>query len=109
MIQNITKIIKDNIPQGIYIVSQDNERLNSFFEILKLLDSKLFPKIKFSKLNFHLPLWLFFSFFYMIFRSNQVSFKSRFISKNPIIDPNNYLDFNNDFSEHIDYVLKTNK
>ena len=45
----------------------------------------------------------------MIFRSNQVSFKSRFISKNPIIDPNNYLDFNNDFSEHIDYVLKTNK
>ncbi len=109
LIQNITTIIKDKIPQGIYIVSQDNESLNSFFEILKLLDSKLYPKIKFSKLNFHLPLWLFFSFFYMIFRSNQVSFKSRFISKNPIIDPKNYLNFKNDFSEHIDYVLKTTK
>tara|TARA_B000000609_G_C24137678_1_gene329294 strand:- start:550 stop:1146 length:597 start_codon:yes stop_codon:yes gene_type:complete len=109
LIQNITTIVKNKISKGIYIVSQDNEILNSFFEILKLLDSKLYPKIKSSKFNFYLPLWLFFSFFYMIFRSNQVSIKSRFMSKNPIIDPNNYLDFKNDFSKHIDYVLKTNK
>tara|TARA_Y100000991_G_scaffold205621_1_gene182074 strand:- start:32 stop:985 length:954 start_codon:yes stop_codon:yes gene_type:complete len=109
LIQNITTIIEGEIPKGIYIVSQDNESLNSFYEILKVLDSKLYPKIKASNFNFHLPLWLIFSFFHMILRSNQVSIKSRFISKNPIIDPNNYFNFKNDFSEHIDYVLKTSK
>ena len=109
LIQNITTIIEGEIPKGIYIVSQDNESLNSFFEILKLIDSKLDPKIKANKFNFHLPLWLFFPFFYIIFRSNQVSIRSRFMSRNPIIDPNNYFNFNNDFSEYIDYILKTNK
>tara|TARA_A100001035_G_scaffold270161_1_gene256981 strand:+ start:131 stop:1084 length:954 start_codon:yes stop_codon:yes gene_type:complete len=109
LIQNIVKIIEGEITEGIYIIAQDNESLNNFSEILKLLDSKLYPEIKSSKFSFYLPLWLFFSFFYMIFRSNQVSIKSRFISKNPIIDPNNYLNFKNDFSEHIDYVLKTTK
>ncbi|WP_288261937.1 NAD-dependent epimerase/dehydratase family protein [uncultured Prochlorococcus sp.] len=106
LIQNIIKIIEGKITEGIYIVSQDNESLNSFFEILKVIDSKLYPKIKANNFNFYLPLWLLFSFFYMIFRSNQVSIKSRFISKNPIIDPHNYFNFNNDFLEHIDYVLK---
>ncbi|MBI96726.1 hypothetical protein CL656_06245, partial [bacterium] len=106
LIQNIIKIIEGKITEGIYIVSQDNESLNSFFEILKVIDSKLYPKIKANNFNFYLPLWLLFSFFYMIFRSNQVSIKSRFISKNPIIDPHNYFNFKNDFLEHIDYVLK---
>ena len=106
LIQNIITIIKCEIPKGIYIVSQDNESMNSFSEILKAIDSKLYPEIKSSKFNFNLPLWLFFSFFYMIFRSNQVSIKSRFMSENPIIDPNNYLNFKNEFLEHIDYVLK---
>ncbi len=109
LIQNITTIIEGEIPKGIYIVSQDDESLNSFFEILKLIDLKLYPEINVSKFNFHLPLWLFFSFFYMIFRSNQVSIKSRFISKNPIIHPKNYCNFKNEISEHIDYVLKTIK
>ena len=109
LIQNITTIIEGEIPKGIYIVSQDNEILNSFFEIFKILDSKLYPKIKYRKLNLHLPLWLIFSFFYMIIRPNQVSITSRFISKHPIIDPSNYSNFKNDFLEHIDYVLKTNK
>tara|TARA_Y100000991_G_scaffold213117_1_gene198296 strand:- start:55 stop:1002 length:948 start_codon:yes stop_codon:yes gene_type:complete len=106
LIQNIITIIEFEIPKGIYIVSQDNESMNSFSEILKVIDSKLYPEKKASKFNFNLPLWLFFSFFYMIFRSNQVSIKSRFMSENPIIDPKNYLNFKNDFLEHIDYVLK---
>ena len=109
LIQNIITIIEGEISKGIYIVSQDNESLNSFFEIFKILDSKLYPKIKKRIFNFHLPLWFIFSFVYMIFRPNQVSIKSRFISKNPIIDPSNYPNFKNDFSEHIDYVLKNNK
>ena len=109
LIQNITTIIEAEIPKGIYLVSQDNESLNSFFEILKVIDSKLYPETKASKFNFHLPLWLFFYFFYNIFRSNQVSIKSRFISKNPIIHPNDYLNFKNDISQHIDYVLKNDK
>ena len=106
LIENIKEIIYKDIKPGIYLISQDNELLNSFNKIFEILDSKLNKDSKNFNLKLYLPLHFFFLILYKIFRSSQIPPFSRFISNNTIIDPKDYLHFKKDFLEHIDYILE---
>lgn len=106
LIENIKEIIYKDIKPGIYLVSQDNEELNSFNKIFEILDSKLNKDSKSFNFKLYFPFHFFFLILYKIFRSNQIPLFSRFISNNPIIDPIDYLHFKKDFLEHIDYILE---
>ena len=106
LIENIKEIVYEDIKPGIYLVSQDNEELNSFYEIFEILDFKLNKYSKKSNFKIYLPIHFFFLILYKIFRSSQIPPFSRFISNNPIIDPKDYLHFKKDFLEHIDYILE---
>ena len=106
LIENIKKIIYEDIKPGIYLVSEDNEELNSFNQIFKILDSKLYIDSKTMKLKLYFPLHFFFLIIFKILRSSEIPLSSRFRSNKPIIDPKEYLNFKKDFLEHIDYILK---
>ena len=106
LIKNILKIIEKEVEPGIYLVSQDENKLNNFYSMCKILDLKIYKTTQKRKILFFvLPLEWLFNIIYSIFRSNQVPPYSIFISKKPIIDPKKYIHFERDLLDHIDSIL----
>ena len=89
------------------MISQDENKLNNFSNICKILDSKIYKTTqKETYYVFVLPLEWLFNIIYSIFRSNQVPPYSIFISKQPIIDPKKYIHFERDLLDHINSILR---
>ena len=106
LIENILNIIEKKVEPGIYLISQDENKLNNFSNICKILDSKIYKTTqKETYYVFVLPLEWLFNIIYSICRSNQVPPYSIFISKKPIIDPKKYIHFERDLLDHINLIL----
>ena len=107
LIENILKIIEKKVTPGIYLISQDENKLNNFSNICKILDSKIYKTTQKERYYFFvLPLEWLFNIIYGICRPNQVSPYSIFISKQPIIDPKKYINFERDLLDHINSILR---
>ena len=106
LVENITKIINNDINPGVYLISQDTEKLNNFYHIFEILDYKIYKNSKVFKYKINSPIHILFLIIYKIFKSDQIPPFSKFISKKPIVNPEDYLEFRKDFLEHIDYILK---
>tara|TARA_B100000886_G_scaffold234850_1_gene164276 strand:- start:3541 stop:4491 length:951 start_codon:yes stop_codon:yes gene_type:complete len=108
LIKNILKIIEKKVKPGIYLVSQDENKLNNFYSMCKILDLKIYKTTQKEKNYFFvLPLEWLFNIIYSIFRSNQVPPYSIFISKKPLIDPKKYIYFERDLLDHINSILRS--
>lgn len=107
LIDNILKIIEGKVASGIYLVSQDINKLNNFFDICRILDSRICKGSKLLKNYYILPLHWFFKIVYKYYKRNQIPLYAKIISSKPIVDPKKYYYFERDLMDHINHILKT--
>ena len=102
----IIKIIEDKIDEGVYLVSQDLHKLNNYINLSNFIDKKINLKSTEYKHNkYKSPLEWILKIVFFFLKPNTVSRYAKYISNKPIINPSDYKNFENDFSEHIDLVL----
>ena len=110
LVSTIIKIIERKTSPGIYLVSQDSDKANDFIEFCKIIE-----EIKPSRFNYFInkfykfPLYWLFKIIYRIFRENQIPPDSKFISKKPIINLNDFYPLRKDLNKHINYILDNQK
>jgi nucleoside-diphosphate-sugar epimerase len=110
LVGTIIKIIEGENAPGIYLVSQDCDKANDFMEFSKIIEEVKPSRFYFLIYKFYkFPLYWLFKIIYRIFRKNQIPPDSKFISKKPIINVNDFYPLRQDLNSHIKYILKIPK
>ena len=106
LIDTILEIIDGSVSSGFYLVSQDINEINNFFDLSKTIDKILNKKVQNKKPTIlFLLINYFFRFVYKVVRGDQIPLDSKFISEKPIIDPNSNSSFEKEFILHVKYIL----
>lgn len=110
LISTIIKIIEGETSPGIYLISQDCDKANDFIEFCKIIEEIKPSRFYYFIYKFYkFPLYWLFKIIYRIFRENQIPPNSKFKSKKPIINLNDFYPLKKDLKEHISYILEKQK
>ena len=107
LVSTIIKIIEGKTSPGTYLVSQDCDKANDFMEFSKIIEEVKPSRFYYFIYKFYkLPLYWLFKIIYKIFRGNQIPPDSKFISKKPIVNLNDFNPLRQDLNSHINYILE---